>query len=105
MEAIGDGPVPAEAAEERALGEQHDGSGGLGGVGRTTRTRGGVRRTRVRGESAVGLEQSSDSNSGTGIRYPIRRVRVHGRFFTCRWHPYPTQIETGTGRVFFSTHR
>jgi hypothetical protein len=29
------------------------------------------------------------------------RVRVRARFFTRGWHPYPTRIETGTGRVFF----
>jgi hypothetical protein len=29
------------------------------------------------------------------LGYPTRRVRVHGRFFTRGWHPYPTRIETG----------
>jgi hypothetical protein len=31
------------------------------------------------------------------------QVRVSGTIFTLGWHPYPTRIETGTGRAFFPT--
>jgi hypothetical protein len=39
---------------------------------------------------------NGDSDIGMSIQ-----VRVRGRFFTREWHPYPTRIETDTGRVFF----
>jgi hypothetical protein len=41
------------------------------------------------------------------VRVPDTRrpdgVQVCGRFFTHGWHPYPTQTETSTERVFFPT--
>jgi hypothetical protein len=49
-----------------------------------------------------------DDNSGMGTQYPPGTrpdgVRYGDDFFTREWHPYLTQTETGTGRIFFLTH-